>query len=38
MLGEQARPSQAVGAILIIGGVLLTRWERGMTGERAIRG
>jgi drug/metabolite transporter (DMT)-like permease len=36
MLGEQARPSQAVGAILIIGGVLLTRWERGMTGERAI--
>jgi drug/metabolite transporter (DMT)-like permease len=26
MLGEQARPSQAVGAILIIAGVLLTRW------------
>jgi len=28
MLGEQARPSQAVGAILIIVGVLLTRVDR----------
>jgi drug/metabolite transporter (DMT)-like permease len=28
MLGEQARPSQAVGAILIIVGVLLTRGDR----------
>jgi Permeases of the drug/metabolite transporter (DMT) superfamily len=26
MLGEHARPLQAVGAVLIIGGVLLTRW------------
>jgi drug/metabolite transporter (DMT)-like permease len=26
MLGEHARPSQAVGAVLIIAGVLLTRW------------
>jgi drug/metabolite transporter (DMT)-like permease len=26
MLGEQARPSQAVGAVMIIAGVLLTRW------------
>jgi drug/metabolite transporter (DMT)-like permease len=26
MLGEQARPLQAVGAVLIIAGVLLTRW------------
>jgi drug/metabolite transporter (DMT)-like permease len=33
MLGEQARPSQAVGAILIIGGVLLTRWEGGRIGR-----
>jgi drug/metabolite transporter (DMT)-like permease len=31
VLGEQARPSQAVGAILIIVGVLLTR------GDRTIR-
>jgi drug/metabolite transporter (DMT)-like permease len=38
MLGEQARPSQAVGAILIIVGVLLTRGDRtiGRTDERAI--
>jgi drug/metabolite transporter (DMT)-like permease len=33
MLGEHARPSQAVGAILIIGGVLLTRWEGGRIGR-----
>ena len=33
---RQVIARQAVGAILIIGGVLLTRWERGMTGERAI--
>ncbi len=26
MLGEHGRPSQAVGAVLIIAGVLLTRW------------
>jgi drug/metabolite transporter (DMT)-like permease len=26
MLGEHARPSQAAGAVLIIAGVLLTRW------------
>ena len=26
LLGEHARPSQAVGAVLIIAGVLLTRW------------
>jgi drug/metabolite transporter (DMT)-like permease len=26
MLGEHARPLQAVGAVFIIGGVLLTRW------------
>ena len=39
MLGEQARPSQAVGAILIIVGVLLTRVDRaiGRTGERDDR-
>jgi drug/metabolite transporter (DMT)-like permease len=37
MLGEQARPTQAVGAILIIGGVLLTRWERGRPIGRGRR-
>jgi drug/metabolite transporter (DMT)-like permease len=39
MLGEQARPSQAVGALLIIVGVLLTRVDRaiGRTGERGER-
>jgi drug/metabolite transporter (DMT)-like permease len=26
ILGERAHPSQAVGAALIIAGVLLTRW------------
>jgi drug/metabolite transporter (DMT)-like permease len=26
ILGERAHPSQAVGAVLIIAGVLLTRW------------
>ncbi len=31
MLGERPRPLQAVGAVLIIAGVLLTRWE----GKRA---
>jgi drug/metabolite transporter (DMT)-like permease len=26
MLGEQAHPSQGMGAALIVAGVLLTRW------------
>jgi drug/metabolite transporter (DMT)-like permease len=29
LLGERPRPLQAVGAVLVIGGVLLTRWARG---------
>jgi len=35
-LGERPRPLQAVGAVLIIGGVLLTRWAGGQPGSRAV--
>jgi drug/metabolite transporter (DMT)-like permease len=34
LLGERPRPLQAVGAVLVIGGVLLTRWARGASGGR----
>jgi drug/metabolite transporter (DMT)-like permease len=34
LLGERPRPLQAVGAVLVIGGVLLTRWARGTPGGR----
>jgi len=34
LLGERPRPLQAVGAVLVIGGVLLTRWARGAPAGR----
>ena len=34
LLGERPRPLQAVGAVLVIAGVLLTRWARGTAGGR----
>ena len=35
LLGERPRPLQAVGAVLVIGGVLLTRWADAASGGRA---
>jgi drug/metabolite transporter (DMT)-like permease len=34
LLGERPQPLQAVGAVLVIGGVLLTRWARGPGSHR----
>jgi drug/metabolite transporter (DMT)-like permease len=36
LLGERPRPLQAVGAALILGGVVLTRWTIGQAGSRAV--